>query len=94
MSGDMVNASREFYDKQNGKDKQICTCINCKTDFVRWERTFECEHCEEGYYECDWYEDGGSGYAKCKHCNGTGQNTEFEYCFCSEDCLEDLTNVN
>jgi len=90
----MVNASKEFYDRQNEKDKQLCTCINCKIEFTRWIRKEECPDCEEGYQECDWDMDEGSGYRKCRSCNGSGENTEFEYCFCSEECLEELTDIN
>ncbi len=76
------------------ENSTTCTCINCKVNFERYKRTTECSKCDDGYQECDWDMDEGSGYRKCRECNGTGEVTEFEYCFCSQDCLEDLTNVN
>jgi hypothetical protein len=69
-----------------------CTCINCKQDFKQWKRTTDCQNCEDGSEEVENEFGEGSFYRQCRTCNGTREVDDIEYCFCSEDCIEDLTN--
>lgn len=74
-------------------ESNICTCINCKQNFTRWERVQECPNtsCEDGIEEIEEEFGDGSHYRQCRDCGGTGEVKDFEWDFCSEECIEELT---
>lgn len=66
-----------------------CICKSCDKEFESYKRIEPCMQCDEGYQECDWDFDEGSGYRKCKNCYGKGEFEINETQFCDDDCLVD-----